>query len=273
MLRDGMNSTLGILDSTGALATRFTYEPFGRTTFSGSASSNLYRFAGRELDATGLYFMRARYYNPILQRFLSPDPLGFGGGSPDLYAYAFNAPTNFIDPLGLAASGCGAGPSGAPPDSGIPQLCSKGHCSAFDMAALPTSPEGFAVLLGYGDNETGYFPAVDLEELPGFFGAGSLGITTAGAGGFEGGLVPVVTVRTPTPTPSVINIFAFGGVRAVVMAIRAGKITFQQAAEVIPPDLLYEEMFREAIQEAPSTPVLPPPTNPSDFLSGGFVQL
>ncbi len=48
---------------------------------SGSGSANLYRFAGREIDATGLYFMRARYYNPILQRFVSPDPLGFNGGS------------------------------------------------------------------------------------------------------------------------------------------------------------------------------------------------
>ncbi len=76
MLRDGVNSTKSVVNSSGSLATQFTYEPFGRTTFSGSGSSNLYRFTGRELDATGLYFMRARYYNPALQRFLSPDPLG-----------------------------------------------------------------------------------------------------------------------------------------------------------------------------------------------------
>ncbi len=88
MLRDGVNSTKSVVNPSGALATQSTYEPFGRTTFSGSGTSNLYRFAGRELDGTGLYFMRARYYNPILQRFLSPDPIGFNAGGPDLYAYA-----------------------------------------------------------------------------------------------------------------------------------------------------------------------------------------
>ncbi len=103
---------------------QFTYEPFGRTTFSGAGTSNLYRFTGRELDATGLYFLRARYYNPVLQRFLSPDPIGFNGGSPNLYAYANNSPTTFIDPLGLigGASGCGGsgGGSGIPPGSAWP---------------------------------------------------------------------------------------------------------------------------------------------------------
>jgi RHS repeat-associated protein len=112
MLADGTNSTVGLVNSSGSLATQFTYEPFGRTTFSGSGTANLYRFAGRELDATGLYFMRARYYNPILQRFLSPDPLGFGGGSTDLYGYAFNSPTNFIDPLGFSAAGTAFGAIG-----------------------------------------------------------------------------------------------------------------------------------------------------------------
>ncbi len=111
MLRDGMNSTEGLVNSAGALATQFTYEPFGRTTFSGAGTSNLYRFTGRELDVTGLYFMRARYYNPVSQRFLSPDPIGFAGGSPNLYLYAFNSPTNFTDPLGLigGTSGCATG--------------------------------------------------------------------------------------------------------------------------------------------------------------------
>jgi RHS repeat-associated protein len=111
MLRDGTNSTAGLVNSGGSLATQFTYEPFGRTTFSGSGSTNLYRFTGREIDASGLYFMRARYYNPVLQRFLSPDPMGFAGGSMNLYSYAGNSPTNLIDPLGLVggASGCGGG--------------------------------------------------------------------------------------------------------------------------------------------------------------------
>ena len=66
-------------------------------------------FARRELDTSGLYFMRARYYNPLLSRFISSDPIGFGGGQANFFAYALNSPTNFVDPLGLSGSS-GGGP-------------------------------------------------------------------------------------------------------------------------------------------------------------------
>jgi RHS repeat-associated protein len=46
-------------------------------------------------------YYRARYYNPSLQRLISEDPLRFGGGDVNLYAYVRNDPTNLIDPFGL----------------------------------------------------------------------------------------------------------------------------------------------------------------------------
>jgi uncharacterized protein RhaS with RHS repeats len=45
---------------------------------------------------------RARYYNPTTGRFLSEDPAGFNGSGSNLYAYAADSPTNFVDPSGLA---------------------------------------------------------------------------------------------------------------------------------------------------------------------------
>ncbi len=54
---------------------------------------------GRENDSTGLYFYRARYYSPTLQRFISEDPIGFDGGI-NLYTYAGNQPTGRVDPSG-----------------------------------------------------------------------------------------------------------------------------------------------------------------------------
>jgi RHS repeat-associated protein len=48
-----------------------------------------------------LYYMRARYYDPNVGRFISEDPLGFGGGDVNLYAYVQNNPVNRIDPFGL----------------------------------------------------------------------------------------------------------------------------------------------------------------------------
>jgi RHS repeat-associated protein len=80
--------------------TEYTYESFGRSTVTGAINSNSYRYTGREDDGTGLYYYRARYYNPVLQRFLSEDPRGFAANDLNLYAYVGNNPTTFFDPLG-----------------------------------------------------------------------------------------------------------------------------------------------------------------------------
>lgn len=99
-LADGLGSTLAVTDAAGAIQTEYSYDAFGNTTASGAASSYPYQYAGRENDGTGLYFNRARYYAPGLQRFISQDPIGFGGGG-NHYAYVGNNPANFVDPLGL----------------------------------------------------------------------------------------------------------------------------------------------------------------------------
>jgi RHS repeat-associated protein len=57
----------------------------------------------------GFYTMRARCYDPTVGRFISQDPLGFGGGDVNLYAYVKNNPVNFVDPEGLKNRGMIAG--------------------------------------------------------------------------------------------------------------------------------------------------------------------
>ena len=60
-----------------------------------------YAYTGREWDPeSGLYYYRARYYDPKIGRFISEDPIGFGGGI-NFYAYVGNNPVRFIDPFGL----------------------------------------------------------------------------------------------------------------------------------------------------------------------------
>ncbi len=107
---DALGSTLALSDPAGALPTQYTYEPFGSTTITGTASSNPFQYTGRENDGTGLYYYRARYYSPTLSRFVSEDPLECERrNGKDLYAYVSNNPVNLVDPSGLAESGPGSG--------------------------------------------------------------------------------------------------------------------------------------------------------------------
>jgi RHS repeat-associated protein len=60
-------------------------------------------FTGREWDPeTGLYYYRARYYDPKIGRFISEDPIDFEGGV-NFYSYVENNPVNLVDPEGLQA--------------------------------------------------------------------------------------------------------------------------------------------------------------------------
>lgn len=60
-----------------------------------------YAYTGREWDQeTGLYYYRARYFDPKIGRFIGEDPIRFKGGI-NFYGYVRNNPGNFVDPLGL----------------------------------------------------------------------------------------------------------------------------------------------------------------------------
>jgi RHS repeat-associated protein len=100
LLPDALGSTVALGDGTGTLQTQYTYEPFGVTTQTGSASTSSYKYTGREDDGSGLYYYRARYYSPRLQRFIAEDPIGFSGGDTNLYGYVRGNPLNWRDPRG-----------------------------------------------------------------------------------------------------------------------------------------------------------------------------
>jgi RHS repeat-associated protein len=100
-LKDALGSTIALVDASGNLATQYSYDPFGNTTFSGATNTNGFQYTGRENEGNGLYFYRNRYYSPVLGRFVNEDPLGFAGSGPNFYAYVFDSPTNLVDPFGL----------------------------------------------------------------------------------------------------------------------------------------------------------------------------
>jgi RHS repeat-associated protein len=81
---DALGSVLALTNDAGAVATTYSYEPFGKATVTGT-SSNPFQYTGRENDGTGLYYYRARYYSPILHRFVREDPVGLDGSDINFY--------------------------------------------------------------------------------------------------------------------------------------------------------------------------------------------
>jgi RHS repeat-associated protein len=106
-MTDALNSVIGQLgdDGNANIANSYGYSPYGESTTIGpDATSNPIQYTSRENDGTGLMFYRARYYDPVLKRFISRDPIGLAGGMND-FAYVDGDPINWTDPLGLAKSG------------------------------------------------------------------------------------------------------------------------------------------------------------------------
>jgi RHS repeat-associated protein len=99
---DGLGSITSLTSAAGAVANSYTYDSYGNLTASSGSVPNPFSYTGRELDSeTGLYYYRARYYDPSAGRFASEDPIGFGGGN-DFYSYVDNSPVSLIDPSGNA---------------------------------------------------------------------------------------------------------------------------------------------------------------------------
>lgn len=98
---DALGSVLALTDQTGAVQTTYSYDPFGNTIVSGT-NTNPFQYTGRENDGIGLYYYRARYYSPGLQRFISEDPNGFDCGDTNLYVYVKNNPIRYRDPTVFA---------------------------------------------------------------------------------------------------------------------------------------------------------------------------
>lgn len=96
---DRLGSVRALVDSSGSLATAYDFTPYGSPlgTPLGQSELTTYRFTGRQLDPSGLYDFRARFYDARLGRFISPDPkMQF----PSPYSYAAGSPLLVTDPTG-----------------------------------------------------------------------------------------------------------------------------------------------------------------------------
>lgn len=96
-IQDGNSNVVALTDGSGNTTATYRYDPFGQLVASTGSVTNPFTFAGREYDArSGLYYDRARYYDPSTGRFISPDPLG----ALNPYPYAASSPVDNTDPSG-----------------------------------------------------------------------------------------------------------------------------------------------------------------------------
>lgn len=96
---DEMGSITDITDCDGTVLNHYAYDAFGNRTVEEETVENRFGFAGEMLDAvTGQYYLRARFYNPVIARFLSEDT--YYGEGLNLHAYCHNNPVRYVDPSG-----------------------------------------------------------------------------------------------------------------------------------------------------------------------------
>jgi len=107
---DAMGSATAILDEEGNVLERRSYDAFGKMTCMtpddthvGTSPTDVdVGFQGQiSVEVTGLYQMGYRWYNPVLGRWLSRDPIGLTGGS-NCYAAFLNDSNSNGDPFGLS---------------------------------------------------------------------------------------------------------------------------------------------------------------------------
>ena len=97
---DQLDTPRYITNASKQLVWEWQSDPFGNGAPTGSLTYNL-RFPGQYYDAeTGLNYNLNRYYNPTIGRYVESDPIGLRGGV-NTYAYTFNNPLGYVDPLGL----------------------------------------------------------------------------------------------------------------------------------------------------------------------------
>lgn len=103
-LQDRVNSVVGLVDTTGALVGRHTYDAFGTVRDSSGMSDVRFTYTGRARGVGGLMYYRMRWYVPAQGRFGRVDPVALRNKRLNTFFYADNNPYFFNDPKGLSPS-------------------------------------------------------------------------------------------------------------------------------------------------------------------------
>ncbi|MEM3434466.1 MAG: RHS repeat-associated core domain-containing protein, partial [Candidatus Methanomethyliaceae archaeon] len=104
LLTDHLGSTAVTTWSGGSRSAEVRYMPFGLERYKAGSQKTDYRFTGQRIeDSLDLYFYNARWYDPVVGRFIQADTVVPEAGNPqslNRYAYVNNNPLRYTDPSG-----------------------------------------------------------------------------------------------------------------------------------------------------------------------------
>ena len=101
---DHVGNTAALTDESETVIDEFHYSPYGTVTYQKNSYETPFRFGGFfgiQTDSNGLVHMRARYYNPLIRRFINSDP---ARDQWNWFVYAGGNPISYVDPGGLKAA-------------------------------------------------------------------------------------------------------------------------------------------------------------------------
>ena len=180
-LTDNLGSVRDIVSSAGSILDHLAYDSFGNIKLETNASNgDRFKYAGLQWDPTAqTYLSEHRPFDAGTGRWISQDPLGFGGGDFDLYRYVANVTTDKIDPLGLQVP-MGVYHNPRPKPTPVPPLTSpyfttttfsgESYISTeFPTPVFPTTPYsnlniGYMGCVGLASLRSGVCPPMDLNK-------------------------------------------------------------------------------------------------------------
>lgn len=213
-------STVAMTDQSQTMVNKYAYDPFGNIGNQEESIPQPFKYVGQfgvMTEPNGFYYMKARYYDPNVGRFISEDPTGFDGGDVNLMAYVGNQPVNGIDPSGLWTMSLSVNLSGALATIGATggTNFNIGHDSRSDIlhgwSASITGTAGGGVSLGFGGG-LGFNATVtnanNVNQLQGTsaevgVGYGPVSVGTVIGSNYTGGSVSIVPTLWRTPTGAV----------------------------------------------------------------------
>jgi RHS repeat-associated protein len=175
--RDGSKNVRAEVSASGTVTAAFRYRAYGQTAQGTTPAPSYLGLASQLIDPSGLYYMRARWYDAVSGRFVSRDPLVGQGHSPSTlngFSYAAANPVLFADPSGMCPFG----------------LCASAHFVGGQIGeAIQATQSDNALIRLTGYVETGAFIVLGgalfvagTVAAVGTFGATATATAAAGAG-------------------------------------------------------------------------------------------